>query len=552
MSARVVVLGFDACEVTLVERWMREGFLPAFAGLAARSRAFELDSPMKTLPGAIWPEINTGRRAEREGHFYIPNRLRSGEARLRATRPEEIDAERYFWSIAGRAGRRIAVIDPVQAVPARGLPGVQLFEWGLHDRAFDVQSEPPSYLEGLRARFGDHPVRSCDRHGETPAGYRALRDGLLAGVAAKGEFASELLRDGRHDLFCCTFSESHCAGHQFWHFHDPRHPWHLREQASDLRDALRDVYAGIDAALARVLEAAGDDATVIAVFSHGMDLYYDGPQLLPEVLARLGYGSGGAARAGRLMRKARRYVTYLPRPVKAVIKHATRHRAMHRAVAAAGCLVDPFDSTQTRAGMVYNNRCGAIRLNLAGREPFGSVRPGAEAEALLARIARDLAELRDPGTGQPIVAETFTARERYGERHHPDLPDLMVLFRTDLGMLETCESPRIGRVHVPVYHPHAPRSGDHTPHSRLWASGVGVGAPGPGGRGHVCDVAATVLDILGVSRPAGLDGQVLPLDGQVLPLGEQVLPRGEPAATDRPVSDPCPAASPARPARSRA
>ena len=28
-----------------------------------------------------------------------------------------------------------------------------------------------------------------------------------------------------------------------------------------------------------------------------------------------------------------------------------------------------------------------------------------------------------------------------------------------------------GEVHVPVHHPHAPRSGDHTTHSRLWASG---------------------------------------------------------------------------------
>lgn len=35
------------------------------------------------------------------------------------------------------------------------------------------------------------------------------------------------------------------------------------------------------------------------------------------------------------------------------------------------------------------------------------------------------------------------------------------------------ESPAAGRVEVSVYHPHAPRTGDHTVNSRLWMSGWG-------------------------------------------------------------------------------
>jgi predicted AlkP superfamily phosphohydrolase/phosphomutase len=508
VSARVVVLGFDACEVTLVERWCDEGLLPSFARLRERSRQWHLASPMATLPGAIWPEINTGRSAARDGHFYVPNRLRTGEARLRATRAHEIDPEHYYWTMAGRAGRRIAVIDPVQAVPARDLGGVQLFEWGLHDRAFDVQSEPPAFLEALRARHGDHPVRSCDRHGESVAGYRALRDGLVRGAATKAAFACELLRAQALDLFSCTFSESHCAGHQFWHLHDARHPWHARSAPADLRRALLDVYRAIDAAVGQVVDAAGA-ATVLAVFSHGMDLYFDGPQLLPEVLARLGYASGSTHPLARGARLAKRYVTYLPRPVKAVIKGATRLRALHGPIASAGWLVDPFESARTRAAIVYNNRCGAIRLNLAGREPHGRVAPGVEASRMLDELARELAALRDPASGEPIVAETFTSNERFGPDHHPDLPDLIVVFRTDLGLIETCESPAVGRVHVPVYHPHAPRTGDHTAHSRLWACGEGVDASGAIGRGHVCDIAPTVLALLDVAPSADLDGRSL-------------------------------------------
>lgn len=519
MTSKVLVLGFDACEITLVERWIAEGRLPNLERLHARSRTFRLDNPMETLPGAIWPEINTGVSSGRMGDFYIPSQLRTGESRLRATLPDDIDPDYYYWSQASRGGRRVAVIDPVQAVPVRGLNGIQLYEWGLHDRTFRIESNPPEILANIRSRFGDHPVTSCDTHGETIAGYRRLREQLLYGVHAKSVFVPELLDREAWDLFVCTFSESHCAGHQFWHFLDSRHPWHDARGPADLRGALLAVYQGIDNALGKVLPAAGDDATVFAVFSHGIDLYYDGPQLLPEILVRLGLASGDLGRVGNWLRQLKTHVTYLPRPVKKVIKRFARTRALQGPAAAAGCLVDPFESPRTRAAFVNNNRCGGIRLNLRGREPYGCVAPGDEAASLVARLKRELLSLRDPISKATIVERVVTADEQFGPDHHPDLPDLICVFRTDLGMIERCISPSIGEVQVPIYHPHAPRSGDHTVNSRLWASGPAVRASSVMEHANVLDVAPTVLDALGVARPDWLSGQPLPLREQRMPVG---------------------------------
>ncbi|HEY7944342.1 MAG: hypothetical protein ACHP7M_06360 [Burkholderiales bacterium] len=511
MTARILAIGFDACEATLVRRWAAEGRLPNFAALQRASRTFQLDNPMETLPGAIWPEIHTGRSSGKMGHFYIPNQLHSGEAVLRATRPGAIDPGFYYWTQASRAGRRVAVIDPVQAVAARGINGIQLFEWGLHDRTFDVTSEPPQLLREIRAAHGDHPIRSCDIHGETTAGYRRLLQGLLHGARTKTRFVPELIAREAWDLFSVTYSESHCAGHQFWHFMDPRHPWHDPDASREFQDALLSVYAALDDALPALLAAAGRDARVFAIFSHGIDLYYDGPQLLPEVLVRLGVAAGSLGAAGRLLRRAKTKVTHLPRPVKAVIKRLARTRAMTAPAAAAGCLVDPFASPHTRAASVSNNRCGGIRLNLRGREPFGSVEPGPEAEALLQMLRRELMALRDPVSGEPIIRRVQSASEAFGPDHHFDLPDLICVFRTDLGLLEHCESPVVGQVYAPVYHPHAPRSGDHTANSQLWVSGPGIPATAKVRYGNVLDIAPTILDALGVALPDWLDGQPLPL-----------------------------------------
>jgi predicted AlkP superfamily phosphohydrolase/phosphomutase len=509
MSASVLTIGFDACEVTLVRRWAAEGKLPNFAALLRDSRTFQLANPMETLPGAIWPEINTGCSSGTLGQFYIPNQLHTGEAVLRAATPEDIDPEYYYWTQASRAGKRVAIIDPVQAVPAQDINGVQLFEWGLHDRTFDVASDPPELLEGIRAAHGDHPIRSCDLHGRTSAGYRQLLDGLLHGVQAKTRFTAELLAREAWDLFGVTYSESHCAGHQFWHFLDSRHPWHDPQAPREFQDALLSVYAAIDGSLPPLLAAAGPDARVFAVFSHGIDLYYDGPQLLPEVLVRLGLAAGSLGGVGSLLRRIRTRVTYLPRPVKKVIKRLARTRAIAASAAAAGCAVDPFTSRGTRAAFVNNNRCGGIRLNLRGREPFGSVDP-AEAAALLQSLRRELLTLRDPALGEAIVSRVQTASEAFGPGHHRDLPDLICVFRTDLGMLEDCESPSVGRIHVPVYHPHAPGSGDHTVNSELWLSGPGLPGGVQAAAGNVLDIAPTILAVLEVEPPRWLAGRPLP------------------------------------------
>lgn len=513
MSTGSLVIGFDSCDSALVERWAGEGHLPQLAALASRSRIFRLESPLHTLPGAIWPEINQGRAGSKSGEFYVPNQLRAGEARLRSLAAGDMHPEHYYWTQASHAGRRVAVIDPVQAVRVPDLNGVQLFEWGLHDRTFTTSSEPASLLQAIRARYGDHPVKSCDTHGRTRRGYRRLRDGLIAGAAAKAQFVRDLLQRERWDLFTVTFSEAHCAGHQFWHFLDARHPWHDPAAPQDLQGALLAVYRALDQALGQLLAAAGSDCAVFAIFSHGIDLYYDGPQLLPEVLVRLGLASGSMGTLGIRLRQLRRYVTYLPRPLKAPIKALMRNRLLGEPLAAAGCLIDPFATARTRAAFVNNNRCGAIRLNLRGREPFGAVGAGAETEAVLTLLRRELLALRDPRSQEAIVARVLTAEEAFGADRHPDLPDLICEFRTDLGMIEDCESAAVGRVHAPVYHRHAPRSGDHYPRSRLWVSGeaAGIEADGQQHAGNVLDIAPTVLQRLAVPLPTWLDGRPLKL-----------------------------------------
>jgi predicted AlkP superfamily phosphohydrolase/phosphomutase len=486
VPARVLFIGLDAAEATLLETWAAAGDLPTFERLMDAAPGIKLGNSLETLPGAIWPEITTGRACHRDALYFHPRQLHTGEVAARPVAPEEIDP-RTFYTVASDADRRVAVVDLPQVPLVSELNGVQITEWGLHDRNYEIGSYPSELLDTLRVVHGDHPIGSCDEHGGTSEGYGRLLRGLLDGAARKTDLLLDVLGSEQWDLFACAYGESHCVGHQFWGRRD-----------SAFGDPLREVYRRIDAGVGALIDAAGLDAAVLVLASHGMGEYLGGPQLLPEVLVRLGVGSGSGLAVQLRSR--------LPVSARTLLRRFVPARVRRPLQARASSLPQPLASSATRAIALDNNRCGAIRLNLEGREPFGCVAPGAEAAALLEELRHELLRLEDPASGEPIVVSATTAAEAFGEEHHPDVPDLMVVFRTDLGPLESCRSSRVGAIHVPLYKPHLPRVGDHTTESRLWTLGLSVP---PTATANVLDIAPTVLSLLDVPLPDWLDGRPL-------------------------------------------
>ncbi len=407
----------------------------------------------------------------------------------------------------------MAVADIPHTPLADRINGAQIVEYGLHDSHFGSASHPASLLDEMRAAYGPYPVASCDHSGGTTARNLALLDNLLAGVERKTRVLLDLLHREQWDLFACAFSESHCVGHWFWHYSDATH-WSFEPDAPPrLRDAVRSVYARLDAAVGALVAAAGAETTVVLA-SHGMAPYVAGYQLLPEVLARLGLSSGPAGR-GEWLRSvqhtARSWVPrrYWERLGRFVVENPTARACVGPLQRERGAMFFPLESPQTRAVYVPNNTLGAIRLNLKGREPFGAVAPGREAECVIAQLRSELLALQHPTRRAPIVSAVITAAEAFGPVHHPDVPDLIVRFRQDLGLLDTCESPSVGRVHVPVGSRWGRRSGDHSPRSAVWVQGPAYPAGAALEAGSLVDIAPTVLASLNCRIPEVMQGAAL-------------------------------------------
>jgi predicted AlkP superfamily phosphohydrolase/phosphomutase len=506
---RVLVIGIDAASPDLLDAWIADGTLPNLAalvkrGLGARTRGLD-----GFFVGSTWPSMYTGTSPAQHG-FHYQMQLVPGTYRLEDRAKGAFVEREPFWRALSRAGKRVAVLDVPLSRLERELDGVQVVEWGGHDAFFGFSALPPELATEIESRAGRHPAGvSCDASGRGAEEYRALTAALIEGVRHKGEWSGELLARGGWDLFMQVFTESHCVGHQCWHLHDGAHPAHDANVARLTGDPLREVYRAIDAAIGTMLGVAGD-ARVIVFAAHGMSHRYGAAFLLRDLLLALGAAAPlPVPLRARAREAAARVWRALPTPVRSALSPLRSRGDSGSAVAPrAPCI--GVDVARSRCIPLANGLAvSGIRLNLAGREPSGTLAPGAEADAFVAQLERDLLAIVDDATGAPLVRRVLRTRDLYAGEHLDALPDLLVEWNDTVAIGSTglaggagarvvARSPKIGTIEGANDYA---RSGEHRPGGWLVAAGRGIDHGALGREPSLLDLAPTITRMLGVDLP---------------------------------------------------
>lgn len=499
---KLLVICVDAGDAGLITRWAAEGSLPTFRSLLDRGISGPTTNPVGLYVGAVWPSFWTGLPPTRHGR-YCYSQIRVGSYKEAWTSSHDT-VGRPFWDELSLQGRRAAILDVPKTVTSSVLNGIQLVDWGTHDPEGDAAASPPALAAEVEARFGSHPVGKCDAQGRGVAEFVALRDRLLRGAALKTQLSSHFLAQGGWDLFLTVFAEGHCAGHQFWHVHDRSHPRYDAEMARTLGNPIREVYAAIDAGIARLIAQAGEDTPVLVLASHGMGPHYDGTYLLERILqarerAEMPARTLTAARVlewgwERLPRPARRLLRGLRAPIKQRLGDA---------------LVEPDSESRRCYPSPNNDVYGAIRVNLVGREPRGRVHPGADYERFCEELERDLLTLVNVDTGRRLVRRVLRMADAYPGESIDHLPDLLVEW--DRGApVSTVYSPKTGTIRGQWT---GNRTGDHQASGLLIAAGPGLGPDRFSRAVDVTQIGATIAAMLGVTLPDGASAPIPELTG---------------------------------------
>jgi predicted AlkP superfamily phosphohydrolase/phosphomutase len=478
----LVIVGLDAMDAGIAKHLAAEGRMPVLAKLLETGAWSTVENPPGLVVGSTWPTFWSGLWPSRHG-FYCYQQVEPRSYKVRRYNPNDI-AGKPFWLTLAEAGRRVCIVD-VPLVPlTQPEGGRHVIDWGTHDRMLEFGAWPHDFESEIRETDGDYPiVGKCDDYAERGA-WEELHDTLVAGIRKKTDLNLRLLARSGWDVFASVYSESHCAGHQFWWAHDPGHPMYTPEAG----DPLLRIYEALDAALGRVVDAAPKDATLFVLLSHGIGSHHDADHLLKDILYALDDALGHASAA----------VVWRERLVRRVLHWQERRR--NPELAKLGRAARWVDASRRFVRVPNNELYGGVRLNVAGREPRGRVKPE-ELERVTAWLERELLALREPGTGRPIVRRVLRAAELYTGERVDGLPDLFIDWDR-AAPITAVASATIGEIRGEQ---HGVRTGDHRPTGLVIARGPGIAGGHQRGQVRMVDLAPTFAALEGVDLPE-IDG----------------------------------------------
>ena len=285
---RVLAIGLDGLEVTLAERLMAAGDMPALAELRRRSARFLLDHGPAQRTGLAWEHVASGLSPEAARRWaaveFDPSTYRAWQEGARFV---------PWWD---SLDRRVVVFD-TPYVDLRRAPTTQgIVAWGAHDPGTTFTGRPAGVQAEFEERFGRYPAAPWT-YGipwPSPARARAMGEALTHALDVRTRAASWLMRERLPDwdLFIAVAGEPHGAVEGLWHGIDPSHPLHGHPSAGPAATSLLEIHRGLDRMVDELMRGAGN-AAVIAFAMGGMGPNHSDVQsmvLLPELLYRHAFG----------------------------------------------------------------------------------------------------------------------------------------------------------------------------------------------------------------------------------------------------------------------
>jgi predicted AlkP superfamily phosphohydrolase/phosphomutase len=460
MANRVLVIGWDGADWDVLDPLLAAGELPALGELLERGRRGVSRSCLPTHSWAAWPTFLTGRDPAGHGVFdvleYRPGATRrlpvSSRSILAPTWPERLS----------QAGKTTLLVNVPLTYPPPAIRGVSI--------AGGVVPPGATY---------SHPADAGPRLGWPINGgsWTTMRNRPLDLVAdletltrKRAAAMRTLLDEQPWDAACIVFVSPDRAQHCLLEYVHPGHPAHSDVAASPVAERVRDLYRLLDRELATLLERADEDDLVIVMSDHGHQPCTRALSM-NKVLERLGFlrfGRGSAL--VNLLAWGR---------VRALARVAYDRLHLHGRVALPTA---PIDWQHTRAYTSVVSTGEGVSVNLAGREPEGTVRRG-DYERVRDELAEALLEFTDPETGKRPLGSVRRKEEALSGPYLDRAPDLL---------LEA----------APLYSlTHARRlveeadwlSGDHRPEGVYAMRGPGI-EPGTGPDVSLADFAGQIAE----------------------------------------------------------
>jgi len=515
---KVVVIGLDAATWTVIRPWMAEGSMPNLAKLMKAGVSGPLESILPPITPPAWTSFMTGKNPGKHGIFNFVETENVGYAMNYINASSRRSPT--VWKLLNDAGISVGTMNIPFTYPPEKLNGFQI-------SGLDTPSENSPYTHPPELK------QELQRHTKIEHDIRYL--GFMSTDARRDQVLSEmrkvdkqwtaaalyLLEHHPQDVMMFVFMSIDTVQHYFWQYMDKSHFLHDPTADARFQRGVRDVYERLDAATGQLLAKLPAATTVFVVSDHGGGPVSDRTIYLNRYLGQLGLLHYRENKGSVLSR----FVSKSLRVVYSLLRSSLPPRQK-------GWLADLFPVLRKKAELTYTSFASidwtrtkaycsevlaappSIWINLKGVKPSGIVEP-AEYHELIEFIIKKVRELKDPRTGQPVVARVFRREDIFHGPFTAEGADLIIdwwnedsLHGTEPSFPEERDDPPL----VIREHRSSGKSewgGTHRLHGILVGAGPALKKNVEIENAHLIDLAPTLLHLFGVAVPEDMDGSVL-------------------------------------------
>ncbi len=296
-NRRVLVIGWDAADWKIISPLMDSGKMPNIRRLVENGVMGNIATLHPVLSPMLWTSIATGKRPFKHGiyGFYepTPDGL-SVQPITNLTR-----TTKAVWNILNQNDKRCHVVGWWPSHPAEPINGVMVSDFfhknsvksGLPELAPPGAVHPESMLAELsELRFDLRELSGGDLINFIPNMNEVdqSRDPRLASCAkivaectTIQAVATEIMETADWDFMAVYFDAIDHFSHGFMKYHPPRREFIPEADYELYKHVVTSGYIYHDMMLGRMLELAGDDATVILLSDHGFHPDHLRPKFVP-------------------------------------------------------------------------------------------------------------------------------------------------------------------------------------------------------------------------------------------------------------------------------
>jgi predicted AlkP superfamily phosphohydrolase/phosphomutase len=433
---RVFVLGLDGTPCSYLRAETAAGRLPNLAALFREGGPVPMRSSLPSVSSTAWTTFCTGRDPGGHGVFGFTD-LRPDSHDLFFPNSGDVAAP-AIWDLLARTGRRSVALNIPGTYPARPVQGALVA--GFVAPSIERAVHPPALLPRLRT-LGyriDLDTRAARES------FEWLEEDLFATLDRRVAALRMLLTDVDWDLFVAVFTETDRLYHFLWNAMEAGEP--------RVVDLFHRFHHELDRLVGWLMNALPAGTHLVSLSDHG-------------------FAAERAAVYVNAWLRERGYLAFeVDRPVGL--------------------------STISPASTVFSLDPGRLYVNRAGRRPRGGVGPD-QVPAVLERLLADLADLRDPSTGELAYTAAVVREDAYHGARAPLGPDVILTLKPGYDLKASVKAGQV------FGQPEQGLGGMHADDDAYLYVGGAAMREGPHG---LEDLAPTIADLLGVELD-GLQGR---------------------------------------------